>query len=501
MKKVKEAIQRKKINNLNFLINLLDKGFFPCYKLKSFNAKEVGDQHIMSFLFVKTLLKPKKEERMKKLVIIALAVFLAMPVLSHAAAVNNRWDMTIGGFIQFHGGYADQLVGSSFNKNTPNRDNGSREVMEQTSGNIFAEGASRLNFIVKGPDAWGAKTMARLEFDFTTVPAGESIGLANFRHSYMQFNWANDEILIGNTWYIGLHKAPGGGLTFQSLPNIIVPSRAPQIRYTHNFGKSGFSVATGVEYPGLGKWMATNNNYYDKYTDSGYPNVVLNVDYTSDACGRIGPDRLKFGASGTYGQEKNIRSTSGTARGTMYSGKQNDGYIINAYGYVPIIPEKNMNKAGALGVQGGMLWGQGLANYSASGMLKGTYPTSRYASQTSVNQTFTEDFSSPLAYGWYGALSVYAHNQLHFDFLYTDAHAQTSNFYNSYIAGQTGLARATLYNVAMMYEPNPAITAGRGIYQTVREICPDRLYAVESWVHQRKMEHSTPYGMFAGYSF
>ncbi len=128
---VKEAIQGKKINNLNFLIILLDKGFSPCYKLKSFNAKEVGDQHIMSFLFVKTLLKLKKEEGMKKLVIIALAVFLAMPVLSHAAAVNNRWDMTIGGFVQFHGGYADQLVGSGFNKNTPNRDNGSREVMEQ----------------------------------------------------------------------------------------------------------------------------------------------------------------------------------------------------------------------------------------------------------------------------------------------------------------------------------------------------------------------------------
>ena len=95
---------------------------------------------------------------MKKLVIVALAVFLAMPVLSHAAAVNNKWDMTIGGFVQFQGGYADQEVGSGFNKNTPNRDNGSREVRKITQATIFAEGQSRLNFIVKGPDAWGAKT-------------------------------------------------------------------------------------------------------------------------------------------------------------------------------------------------------------------------------------------------------------------------------------------------------------------------------------------------------
>jgi hypothetical protein len=405
------------------------------------------------------LLKLKKEEGMKKLVIIALAVFLAMPVLSHAAAVNNRWDMTIGGFVQFHGGYADQSVGSSFNKNTPNRDNGNREVLEQESGNLFAEGQSRLNFIVKGPDAWGAKTMARLEFDFTTVPAGESVGLANFRHSYMQFNWAQDEILIGNTWYTNTGRAPGGGLTFQSLPNVIIPSRTPQIRYTHNFGKSGISTAFALEYPGLGRWMNSSNNYYDKFTQSGYPNLVLNVDYLSDACGKIGPEKLHFGVSGVYGQEKVMRSTTGTARGTIYSGKTNDGYVANVYGYIPIIPEKNMNKAGALGVQGGALWGQGLTNYSGAGMLKATYPTSRYASQT-ANQTFTEDFSSPLAYGWYGALTVYAHDQLHFDFLYTDAHAQTSNFYNSYIAGQTGLTRTSLYNVAMMYEPNPAILLG-----------------------------------------
>jgi hypothetical protein len=416
---------------------------------------------IIPFL-LNTLLKQKKEDGMKKLVIVAIAVLLAMPVLSQAGSTTSKWDMTIGGFVQFHGGYADQLVGSSFNKNTPNRGNGSREVMENTSGNIFAEGQSRLNFIVKGPDAWGAKTMARLEFDFTTVPAGESAGLANFRHSYLQFDWAQDQLLIGNTWYLVNGRAPGGGLTLQSLPNILVPSRTPQIRYTHTFGKSGFSTAFALEYPGLGKWMAVNNNYYDKYTDSGYPNAVLNVDWISAACGKVGNESLHFGASGVYGREKTIRTYSGTAaqRGTTYSGKQNDGYLMDVYGFIPIIPSKATDNAGALGIQGGLLWGQGLANYSGAGMLKATYPRSRYANQTTANQTFTEDFSSPLAYGWYGGLTVYAHHQLHFDLVYTDAKAQTSNFYDSYIANQTTLTRSTLYNVAMMYEPNPAILLG-----------------------------------------
>jgi hypothetical protein len=41
--KTKRGDVSKGTNNLNFLINLLDKDFFACYKLKSFNTKEVGD--------------------------------------------------------------------------------------------------------------------------------------------------------------------------------------------------------------------------------------------------------------------------------------------------------------------------------------------------------------------------------------------------------------------------------------------------------------------------
>ena len=98
---------KMEINNLNFLIIFLDKGFPPCYKLKSFNTKEVGDLHIMSFL-MKKFLKQKKEEGMKKLVIVAIAVLLALPVLSHAGAVTTEWDMTIGGHALMSMSWASQ---------------------------------------------------------------------------------------------------------------------------------------------------------------------------------------------------------------------------------------------------------------------------------------------------------------------------------------------------------------------------------------------------------
>jgi hypothetical protein len=443
------------INNLNFLIILLDKDFIACYKLKSFNTKEVGDRYIMLF-HKEHAVKTKKEDGMKKLVIVAIAVLLALPVLSNAAPVENKYSMTIGGFIQMHMGWADQTVGSSFNKNTPYRSNGSREVLENEFGNLFAEGQSRLNFIVKGPDAWGAKTLARLEFDFTTVPAGESLGLANFRHSYMQFDWAQDSLIIGNTWYTyNGATAPGGGLTFQSLPNIMIPSRTPQIRWTHRFGKTGLETNAALEYPGMGRWMNTTNNYSDRYTMSNYPNAVLNVTYASDLCGKIGPERLKFGMSGVYGREKvtRVTNTGAALRGNVYSAKENDGWIFAAYGYVPIIPEKNMNKAGALGIQGGYVVGQGLSNYS-SGAFIGTY------ARNTSGLGFTEDFSTPRGYGYYAALTVYAHDKLHFDLMYSDTVADGSNRWASRIASQTTVKRTSLYNLAMMYEPNPAILMG-----------------------------------------
>jgi hypothetical protein len=400
---------------------------------------------------------------MKKLVIVAIAVLLALPVMSYAGSATSKWDMTIGGFVNVHFAWADQDVGSGFK--TVVRDNGSREVLENTTGNFSSEVQGRLNFIVKGPDAWGAKTMGRLEFDFlgaaATGPQGvgagtagtansQNYGEAYIRHAYMQFDWAQDSLLIGNTWYLYNGIAPGAGLTFQSLPNIMVASRTPQVRYTHRF-PFGLSANFALEYPGLMRWMNNNNNYNDRYTQSGYPSAVLNFDYLSDACGKIGPEKLHFGMSGVYGREKAIRATAGTARGTIYSNKQNDGWIFAAYGYVPIIPERNMNKAGALAIQGGYVVGQGLNNYSSA-----AWPQT-YGRSAAFG--YTEDFSTPRGYGYYTALTVYAHDKLHFDILYTDTVAQGSNRWANN-ATQATAQRTTLYNLALMYEPNPAILMG-----------------------------------------
>ena len=356
------------INNLNFLIILLDKDFFPCYKLKSFNTKEVGDLIYMPFL-MNMVLKQKKEDGMKKLVILAIAVLLAMPVLSHAGSATSRWDLTIGGYVMTQAGWADQAVGSGVS--TAQRRSARFENARDEFGNLFAHVEGRLNFTMRGPDAWGAKTGGRLEFDFLSNAAGVQ-GDGVLRHAYFTFDWPTTQLLLGNTWYgaydVGL---PPGGATLASLPNPGIPSRAPQIRLTQKLGPM-FTATVGLEYPGLGKWMAARNDYYDNYTMSNWPNFYGTFVFASDVCGKIGPNMLKIGMSGVYGRQGIIRSETqnqfpGTLNDrTVYSRKQEDGWLAHGFAYVPIIPQREMNKAGALAWYGGVLVGQGLNNYNST---------------------------------------------------------------------------------------------------------------------------------------
>lgn len=386
---------------------------------------------------------------MKKLVIVAIAVLLAMPVLSHAGSATSKWDLTIGGFVLMQAGWADQEVGSGV-KNAARR-TGIRENQTDEFGTFFAHSEGRLNFIVKGPDAWGAKTAGRLEFDFLSNAAGV-IGDSVLRHAYLTFDWANTQLLIGNTWYGAYDTGmPPPGATLASLPNPGIPSRAPQVRLTQKFGKN-FTASFGLEYPGLGNWMAAGNNYVDEYTRSKYPNVYATAKFASDACGKIGPMMLTFGASGVYGRKSVVYATANTVRGTIFHSKQDDGWLAHAFAYVPIIPEKNMNKAGALSWYGGVLTGQGLTRYNAA-----VFPTAFIASRYANTPGF-QDLSTPKGYGLYTGMYFYILDNLYVSPSYTDQFAQVSNRFRENNINTA--IRNTLYNLALVYDPNPAVRLG-----------------------------------------
>jgi hypothetical protein len=357
---------------------LLDKDFRACYKLKSFNTKEVGYLNIMPFLSMKTLLKQKKEDGMKKLVIVAIAVLLALPVMSFAGSATSTWDLTINGYVGVFAQWADQETAMWGPATNAVRRTGSQENRTDEFGTFSMQIDPRITFAIKGPDMFGAKSSAMIQWDFSGMGAATNVGADNgeakIRYAMMRFDWANDTILFGNwVWNYrdgaGGQPPPGVG-TLVALPGQFGGPRETQLKWIHNFGKN-FSTRFALVYPTLEGWKlngfngtdnVTNNSATD-YTRSNMPFVSGMVRYNSDACGKIGNFNLVAGMSGVYGQKSVMRDAGAGAR-YRYSQKRVDGWLGEAFFMIPIIPERQNNKAGALLFYSNAMAGQGLTPYS-----------------------------------------------------------------------------------------------------------------------------------------
>ncbi len=239
---------------------------------------------------------------MKKLVIIGLALFLALPALSYAGSATSRWDMTIGGYIAFDYGYASQAVGADYL--VALRSSAARQNLSDQYYNQFAQtGETRLNFLMLGPDAFGAKTRGFIEYDFKGSSTGGSYiqGAASLRHAYARLDWANDQLLFGEFWNGWLGGTPPVGYIGWNLPALGKSNRAPQIRWTHFMGN--FLARIGMEYNGRQYNQNVDapdnggSGYVDNYTRAPIPDFFFTFEWSSDACGTInGP----FGPSETY---------------------------------------------------------------------------------------------------------------------------------------------------------------------------------------------------------
>ena len=148
---------------------------------------------------------------MKKILVIMIALFLAIPAISYAGSATSRWDLTIGGNVKFDVGWSstptgDQgATGNQFQPaiNPMNNPNG----LPQKYGNqLWGAGETGLNFFVKGPDAWGAKTSAFVAGDFTgfwtggnNAPPGNGYGNFNLVFAEIHFDWPNTSLMFGQS--------------------------------------------------------------------------------------------------------------------------------------------------------------------------------------------------------------------------------------------------------------------------------------------------------------
>lgn len=409
---------------------------------------------------------------MKRFIILAVAALLILPAVSYAGSATSRWDLTVGGFIKFDMGYAFQAQGADYTK----AERGSKGLYENFAdeyGNFFsAAGETRLNFLVKGPEGWGAKTMGFIEGEFRR---GSGYGEFGLRHAFMRMQWANDTLTIGQTWqkwgYIPTYSNILLGVNM--LTAFQRGGRQPQIMWDHNFNKN-FGFSFGIISPTNTLGTSGGATRVNSFTLSKYPFLEGEITWTSDACGKIGRWQMLFGLSGFYGWDRPTYYTTYVTSATYVCGPsgcvpgrpaQNpvtwDDKSENAWGaafkgFIPIIPEKKGNKAGALSLSGMLFASQN------PGWYMGGFALGSYNRGTSTNP----DYSYPRVFGGWGQVSYWFTNNLFISGWYgqmqyslSDRYKNLRNSLGAYVNNnQVQMERQYIVNLS--YDVNPAMRLG-----------------------------------------
>ena len=324
---------------------------------------------------------------MKKALLFFLVLLLAVPAISFAGSATSRWDLTIGGYVKVDAGYTSQAAGPSpagLEEYFADRNNyqGNQNASNKGGSFAMATGQTALNFLVKGPDTWGAKTTAFIQGNFVGQTnnngySGTRYGTFTLTHAYADFTWANTKLIVGQNWQ-SWGFLPS--YNFIGLYDLLLAGRGntvPQITLIQNFAKS-FYASFGIQEPynmkdqiggsaNLGMAQGPQNTTVGQNTatvrvTSEIPDVTGEIGFKSDACGKIGVNMHCSSASAACGDRTRSSSWIPPIRST-YSTNNVNRWMAVFKGFIPIIPEKNLNKAGALSVSGQVWSGQNLSNW------------------------------------------------------------------------------------------------------------------------------------------
>ncbi|OPY79666.1 MAG: hypothetical protein A4E64_00309 [Syntrophorhabdus sp. PtaU1.Bin058] len=402
---------------------------------------------------------------MKKIVLVLLALFIAVPMVSDAGSVTSRWDMTIGGFVKFDAGWASQAVSGDYLWASPESYTGNWSVTDKYSNSFMAAGETRLNFAIKGPDSWGAKTSAFVEGDFRQSGVYEAFRL---RHAFMKFDWGDTNLVIGQTWQTWGLMPSFNLLGVNELGPMNKGDRLPQIMLNTKFAKNwsvAFGIISAYQPQSAGgtaasRGVITNTAQQNVFS---YPLVQAEVGWSSDACGKIGPWQLQMALGGFGGKNKIVRRIG--AAGTDWVDEDVDIWGVAFKAYVPIIPEKKGNKAGALAITGSVFTAQSpnafFGPWSYDAYTAGSDPAGGFYAQNAT-----------VSGGW-GQITYYFLDNVFINGVYGFARYNWSDAIRGLLvpgtgaAGNAAIASASIQNVQhmivnLMYDVSPAVRMGIG---------------------------------------
>ena len=391
---------------------------------------------------------------MKRCLAVLVALFLALPALSFAGSATSRWDLSISGYVRFDMGYADQGVGADYT--FPVRESGSKQNILDKYDNFFmASGHTRLGFRVKGPDAWTAKTSAYIEADFrgdaSRLPT--SYGIMALRQAWMQLDWADTSLRIGQDWQRWNLLGGFYVLGMMELTPFYKGVRQPQITLVQHLSKE-FRVIAALAAPTNMFNSTDGHNVVNDYS-RGFPHLQGELVYESDAWGQAADrKKLLFGVGGFYGNEKRTWQDSSTT----YDDTHVTSWATTFRFGIPIIAQKStVDRTGALWVGGTVGYGQN--SFYMGGGFVGDY--NRYGYNPNP-RTSNVHFVSPIGFGGYGSIFYYWTDKLWSTFTYAQLQNQMSRPLrrNVATAGFVAPIYSTNYYINLIYDVNPSIQLG-----------------------------------------
>jgi hypothetical protein len=404
---------------------------------------------------------------MKKTLVVMLALFLAIPAISYAGSATSRWDLTIGGDIKFDMGWADQSGAMSSDLwagGVPDRDtsSGNSNAANKFGNQIWGAGETSLNFFIKGPDAWGAKTHAFILGDFTGVwGAYAGAPPANYNMfdlliADIGFDWEHTSLDFGaNGSFFGVVPtfSLSNSWNFDGYGGKGAAPVNPQVTVTERFTKewsagfgvmSPYNIVDAVVSPaGTSPPAGTGATYNENVMRNPLPAFEGKIAYSSDSCGKVGPWQLLAEVDGFYGQQRQINAA--------LDHKDVDEWFGDFKFLIPIIPEKNGNKTSALYVDGEIFWTQG-AGGSGNWLAQAGPPWLT----TDYTRADPNDWHAATMWGVVGHGQFYFTDQVSFNAFYLWSQVDASNALRvqNALGGVTG---GYQWAVNLMYDVNPAV--------------------------------------------
>jgi len=158
----------------------------------------------------------------------------------------------------------------------------------------FLSVQSRVSLAISGPDAFGAKTSAKIESDFF-AQSNANINLLRLRHAFVNMKWENTELLFGQYWIsMFVTDCFPGTVSFNTGVPIQPFGRNPQIRLTHKLGNLKFIA------------VASSQRDYTNRGPKGVSGDYLRNSAVPELSGQIHFVKAKQIATGIGGSFKSI---------------------------------------------------------------------------------------------------------------------------------------------------------------------------------------------------